>query len=232
MHACGAGDRRPAGAQGAALRVAVMGWCRQQSWEAWEADSEWPGQRQGTDLHQRVSLRLSRGLAISETLIEEAMRGSAESAWRPPASRASGQVTGSVRLLSGQGLLATSVVADRSVAAMVLERTAIIRVGAALRGRGEGMVPGRRARGSSLPPGPTWCPSMPMTRRVARWQPRTPHPRRCSSIVGPARSVLCYCWTRAVRPAWGQPGCPGRISRCFAMNGQPQVAPDPGLRPP
>ncbi|MCB0900086.1 MAG: GNAT family N-acetyltransferase [Actinobacteria bacterium] len=111
---------------------------------------------------------------------------------------------------------------------MVLERTAIIGVGAALGAEVWGWFPDEELE-AALYLGANVVPINADDKAVAALASRARlTPRRCSSIVGPARSVLDFY--EAVRPAWGDSRDVRPHQPMLAMNGQPRVAPDPRLR--
>jgi len=139
-------------------------------------------------------------------------------------------VTGSVRLLSGREApqLRQLLLTDPVAYAMVLERTAIIGVGAALGAEVWGWFPDEELE-AALYLGANVVPINADDKAVAALASRARlTPRRCSSIVGPARSVLDFY--EAVRPAWGDSRDVRPHQPMLAMNGQPRVAPDPRLR--
>ena len=139
-------------------------------------------------------------------------------------------MTGSVRLLSGREApqLRQLLLTDPVAYAMVLERTAIIGVGAALGAEVWGWFPDEELE-AALYLGANVVPINADDEAVAALASRARlTPRRCSSIVGPARSVLDFY--EAVRPAWGDSRDVRPHQPMLAMNGQPRVAPDPRLR--
>ncbi|MFN8213155.1 MAG: GNAT family N-acetyltransferase [Candidatus Nanopelagicales bacterium] len=139
-------------------------------------------------------------------------------------------MTGSVRLLSGREApqLRQLLLTDPVAYAMVLERTAIIGVGAALGAEVWGWFPDEELE-AALYLGANVVPINADDKAVAALASRARlTPRRCSSIVGPARSVLDFY--EAVRPAWGDSRDVRPHQPMLAMNGQPRVAPDPRLR--
>ena len=139
-------------------------------------------------------------------------------------------MTGSVRLLSGREApqLRQLLLTDPVAYAMVLERTAIIGVGAALGAEVWGWFPDEELE-AALYLGANVVPINADDEAVAALASRARlTPRRCSSIVGPARSVLGFY--EAVRPAWGDSRDVRPHQPMLAMNGQPRVAPDPRLR--
>lgn len=139
-------------------------------------------------------------------------------------------MTGSVRLLSGREApqLRQLLLTDPVAYAMVLERTAIIGVGAALGAEVWGWFPDEELE-AALYLGANVVPINADDEAVAALASRARlTPRRCSSIVGPARSVLDFY--EAVRPAWGDSRDLRPHQPMLAMNGQPRVAPDPRLR--
>jgi predicted GNAT family acetyltransferase len=113
--------------------------------------------------------------------------------------------------------------------AMVLERTAIVGVGAALGAEVWGWFPDEELE-AALYLGANVVPINADDDAIAGFAGRARlTPRRCSSIVGPARPVLGFY--EMVRPSWGE----GRDVRphqpMLAMTGEPLVAADPRLRP-
>ncbi len=140
-------------------------------------------------------------------------------------------MTGSVRLLSGREApqLRTLLLSDPVSYAMVLERTAIIGVGAALGAEVWGWFPDGDLQ-AALYLGANVVPINADEEAVAAFAGRAAlTPRRCSSIVGPAQPVLTFY--EKVRPAWGD----GRAVRphqpMLTLAGPPLVAPDPRVRP-
>ncbi len=139
-------------------------------------------------------------------------------------------MTGSVRLLSGREApqLRQLLLTDPVSYAMVLERTAIVGVGAALGAEVWGWFPDDELA-AALYLGANVVPINADEEAVAAFASRARlTPRRCSSIVGPAESVLALY--EGVRESWGESRDVRPHQPMLAMNGQPRVAPDPRLR--
>lgn len=140
-------------------------------------------------------------------------------------------MTGSVRLLSGREApaLRQLLLTDPVSYAMVLERTAIVGVGAALGAEVWGWFP-EDDLAAALYLGANVVPITADDEAVAAFASRARlTPRRCSSIVGPAEPVLALY--EGVRESWGESRDVRPHQPMLAIDGEPQVASDPRVRP-
>lgn len=140
-------------------------------------------------------------------------------------------MTGSVRLLSGREapLLRRLLLTDPVAYAMVLERTAIVGVGAALGAEVWGWFPDEELE-AALYLGANVVPINADDDAVAAFAGRARlTPRRCSSIVGPAAPVLAFY--ESVRSAWGDSREVRPHQPMLAIDGAPRVPSDPRVRP-
>lgn len=140
-------------------------------------------------------------------------------------------MTGSVRLLSGREApqLRQLLLTDPVSYAMVLERTAIIGVGAALGAEVWGWFPDDELRaalylGANVVPITADEPAVSALAARARLTPR-----RCSSIVGPAHPVLAFY--DQVRSSWGDARDVRPHQPMLAIQDPARVDPDPRVRP-